>query len=129
MLEYMSLTPFIVMTIYILVEILKITVLKKRPKYKAALPIVCAVLGSMIAVALFYLVPDAIEANNVISAISNGAFSGFATTGCNQIYKQMKKFRDEDDESDETATTTTAATVEVVDPTAPAVDDEEGADA
>lgn len=132
MLEYMSLTPFIVMVIYILVEILKITVLKKYPKYKAALPIICAFIGAGIGILLFFFVPSAIGEDNIISALTNGAFSGFATTGCNQIYKQMRKFRDEDNNEDiqpiSSMNTTVTATVEVVDPMSPAIDDE-GADA
>ena len=90
------LTPFIVIVIYILVEVAKLAFFRGKLKpYKAFIPIFSAILGAIIAAVLYYTVPGAIEESTIVSAIGNGAFSGFAATGCNQVFKQLMKFRNE----------------------------------
>lgn len=106
MVEVGYLSPFIIIVIYLLAEIYK-KIFKNKPKYKTWLPIVCAVLGGLIGILIYKLYPQGIMqyADNAISAIANGAFSGLAATGCNQIYKQIKKFKLElfEEEDDETS--------------------------
>ena len=40
----------------------------------------------------YYFLPSLIVANNLFSAILVGAASGLSATGCNQIFKQLKKY-------------------------------------
>lgn len=97
MLDVQTLTPFIVIVVYIIAEFLKVTVIK-TDKMKKLLPIICAVIGAIISVIVYKFYPQGTNATNYVDAFTSGAFSGIATTGCNQIYKQIKKFRTEDDE-------------------------------
>lgn len=102
MLEIGYLSPFIVIITYLIAEVYK-RVFKNKPKYKTWLPILCAVIGGIVGFIIYKFYPQGIAmyADNVLGAISNGAFSGLAATGCNQIYKQIKKFKMElfEDES------------------------------
>lgn len=96
MLEIQALTPFTVIVVYLIAELLKATILKDD-KSKKMLPVICAVLGAVISLAVYQFYPQGSSSTNYIDAFTNGAFSGIATTGCNQVYKQIKKFRTEDD--------------------------------
>lgn len=88
------LSPFIIIVVYIVAEIYK-RIFTKKTAYKNWLPIICAVLGGVIGYLIYRFYPQGIVqyADNAIGAIGNGAFSGLAATGCNQIYKQIKKFK------------------------------------
>lgn len=93
MLDIGYLTPFIVLVVFLLVEVLKKTCIKTN-KLKTWIPIASAILGAAIGVILYCIDTEwMMYSNNIISAIANGGFSGLAATGCNQIYKQYKKFR------------------------------------
>ena len=100
------LSPFIIIVIYIIAEIYK-RVFAKKAAYKNWLPIICAVLGGIMGFLIYKFYPQGIVqyADNAIGAIGNGAFSGLAATGCNQIYKQIKKFKLELFESEDDTTT------------------------
>ena len=52
------------------------------------IPIVCGALGAALGVAGMYLMPD-FPAQDYITALAVGIGSGFAATGCNQVYKQL----------------------------------------
>ena len=54
------------------------------------LPVICGVLGGVLGVVGLYVMPD-YPAHDVINAAAVGVVSGFAATGINQIYKQMKQ--------------------------------------
>ena len=54
-------------------------------------PVITGTLGAMLASVIFKVYPDMIAANDYFTAIAIGIASGFAATGVNQIYKQLKK--------------------------------------
>ena len=85
--------PVVVVGVYIIAELLKKFVLKTDEK-RAMLPPICGLIGGVCGIGLYYLYPIALDVstNSIIDAIADGAFSGVMATGCNQIYKQVKKF-------------------------------------
>lgn len=54
------------------------------------IPVIVGVAGGIVAIPAMYLMPD-FPAEDVITAVSVGIMSGFASTGINQIYKQNRK--------------------------------------
>lgn len=84
--------PFIILTVYLIVWFLKKLVLK-TDKQRQSLPPIAMIMGGTIAVLLFYFMPEAVDFANIIEALTNGMGSGLAAVGCNQVYKQFKKFR------------------------------------
>ena len=92
--------PFLVIFIYIIVEILKMTCIKDD-KHRMVLPLICAVIGAILAVVLYGFFPEAIGATNFFEAATMGASSGLAATGCNQLYKQVRAFYEGTDNVEE----------------------------
>ena len=83
--------PFIILAVYIIIECLKLYVIKTDEK-KKGIPILAGLIGGVIGVLLFFFANDMISFDNVITACTDGMASGLASVGCNQIYKQFKKF-------------------------------------
>jgi ribonucleotide monophosphatase NagD (HAD superfamily) len=54
------------------------------------IPVIVGVIGGMLGVAGMYVIPD-FPAHDVMTAVAVGIMSGLASTGVNQIYKQVKK--------------------------------------
>lgn len=54
------------------------------------IPLIVGAAGGLIGIPAMFVMPD-FPANDVITAISVGIMSGFASTGINQIYKQTQK--------------------------------------
>lgn len=54
------------------------------------IPIIVGVAGGIIAIPAMYVMQD-FPAEDIITAISVGIMSGFASTGIHQVYKQNKK--------------------------------------
>lgn len=54
------------------------------------LPAICGGLGGLLGVAGMYVMPE-FPATDVITAAAVGVVSGFAATGVNQMYKQLKE--------------------------------------
>lgn len=54
------------------------------------IPVIVGVVGGMLGVAGMYVIPD-FPAHDVMTAVAVGIMSGLASTGVNQIYKQVKK--------------------------------------
>lgn len=52
------------------------------------LPVICGVLGGILGVVGLYWIPE-YPAQDIITAIAVGIMSGLATTGVNQVYKQL----------------------------------------
>lgn len=84
--------PFIILTVYLIVWLLKRFVLK-TDKQRQSLPPISMVIGGTIAVLLFYFMPNTVDFTNIIEALTTGMGSGLAAVGCNQIYKQFQKFK------------------------------------
>ena len=89
--------PFIILTVYLIVWFLKRLILK-TDKQRQSLPPIAMILGGTIAVLLYYFMPNTTEFTNIIEAVTTGMGSGLAAVGCNQIYKQFRKFRTVTDE-------------------------------
>ena len=84
--------PFIIFTVYILTEVLKYFILTKDTQRKG-LPIIAALMGAIIAIALYIFMPETTNFSDIINAATDGMASGFAAVGCNQVYKQFKRFQ------------------------------------
>lgn len=81
--------PAIVVIVYLLAELFKGAV--QREKLVRLIPPLCGLAGLALGVACYFLTPDLLPANDVITAAAIGAASGFAATGVNQALKQQKK--------------------------------------
>lgn len=93
-----ALIPVIVLAVYLIAEVLK-TYVVKTDDQKKILPIFCGAIGAVIGSLLYFFYPACLGGMDFTGAIINGAFSGFAATGCNQIYKQIKKYIESKDDS------------------------------
>lgn len=54
------------------------------------IPVIVGACGGALGVAGLYLIPD-FPANDILNAIAIGIASGLASTGVNQVYKQLTK--------------------------------------
>lgn len=54
-----------------------------------AIPVIVGVVGGILGVIGMYAIPD-FPAHDIMNAIAVGIVSGLASTGVNQVYKQMK---------------------------------------
>ena len=62
----------------------------KNEKLDTFIPCICGGLGLILGIISFYTIPNFIPATNWLDASAIGIASGFASTGINQIYKQLK---------------------------------------
>lgn len=65
-------------------------IVKTSPLKDEWIPVIVGVFGGILGVVGMYCMPD-FPASDVLNAIAVGITSGLASTGANQIYKQMKK--------------------------------------
>lgn len=86
--------PGLVIATYILVEICKALFLK-TDKSRKHIPLIAAIIGVACAVVIFIFWPELIYCSNILEAIAIGGMSGFAATGCNQLYKKYTKYKGE----------------------------------
>lgn len=84
--------PAIVAIVYVVIEAYKKWIANGREKWLNFIPILALVLGGILGVAIFYLVPQFIIAENVWLALVVGLCSGLSATGTNQIFKQLEKY-------------------------------------
>lgn len=54
------------------------------------IPVVVGIAGGILGVIGMYVIPD-FPASDVLNAVAVGIVSGLASTGVNQVYKQVKK--------------------------------------
>lgn len=54
------------------------------------LPVICGVLGGILGIVGMRVMPD-YPATDIVTAAAVGVVSGFAATGVNQVYKQLKE--------------------------------------
>ena len=57
------------------------------------IPVIVSVCGGLIAIPGMTVMPD-FPATDIITAVSVGIMSGLASTGVNQVYKQVRKAED-----------------------------------
>lgn len=81
-----AIIPVIVVICYVVISAIKTTNIKSK-----WFPLISCALGAVLAVAMFYIVPDFVGAATLTAAIISGAVSGLAATGTNQIFKQLMK--------------------------------------
>jgi ABC-type thiamin/hydroxymethylpyrimidine transport system permease subunit len=72
---------------YLIGQIFKVIILKKKSKYKY-IPIIVGITGGILGLVNEILYP---VFNNYLESIMIGIISGLASTGANQIIKQMKE--------------------------------------
>ena len=93
--EYVDLSAYIdvpvLIGVYVLVELCK-RIFLKTDELRSWIPLISTILGSILSAIIFKLYPDGSSSVNIFNAIICGAISGSAATGCNQIYKHIKKF-------------------------------------
>ena len=88
--EFIS-VPIIVVICYIVGEIYKVLFKNKQELYKL-IPIFLSILGGLIGVLIYYTNKEMIlNVSNVYEAMFIGIVSGAASTGSNQIIKQLFK--------------------------------------
>ena len=88
MVEFTSI-PIIVVLCYIIGEIYKVIVRKKK-EAKKLIPIVMAIVGGILGILIYLTNPEIIfKAENIWIAIVVGIASGESATGTNQIIKQI----------------------------------------
>jgi hypothetical protein len=63
----------------------------KAEKVLHFLPVISGVLGAIFGLIAYFTMPDIMLGNNIWLAIISGMASGLSATGCNQIFKQLKK--------------------------------------
>lgn len=63
---------------------------KQIPQIKDELiPVIVGISGGILGAVGMYVIPD-FPANDIMNAIAVGIVSGLASTGANQVYKQLK---------------------------------------
>ena len=83
--------PAIAAVVFLLIEVYKKFIAKGREKFLNFIPLISGGLGLILGIVFFYAFPAIIAATNVLGAILIGLCSGLSATGCNQIFKQLKK--------------------------------------
>lgn len=63
---------------------------KASPLADKWIPSICGVVGGALGIASMFIMPE-FPAQDVISAFAVGVVSGFASTGADQMVKQMRK--------------------------------------
>lgn len=96
--------PIIVALTYAVIELYKKCLAKTNETLNRIIPLLGLVFGGVAGIVCFYAFPELIIAHNLLSAIIVGASSGLSATGCNQIFKQLKKYGIEVKQPEETST-------------------------
>ena len=84
--------PAIMAVVFLLMEVYKKWIAKGREKFITFIPVISGILGLILGVIFYFALPNMIVAGNVFMAMLIGLCSGLSATGCNQIFKQLKKF-------------------------------------
>ena len=84
--------PVIVALVFVLMEVYKKYIAKENEKLIRFIPLIALGLGVVFGIVFYYAFPTLISASNLFIAILVGGASGLSATGCNQIFKQLKKF-------------------------------------
>lgn len=92
--------PVIVTIVFAIMELYKKFIAKDKEVLLRIIPIIAGVLGVVLGIVCYFCIPAIISATNIWTAILVGGASGLSATGCNQIFKQLKKFGIEVKETD-----------------------------
>lgn len=86
--------PIIITITYAIIDILK-RIVNNNEKFMRVIPIVSAGIGALLGLIFYKVEPSLIaSADSVGTALIIGAVSGLASTGSNQVIKQLKKTND-----------------------------------
>lgn len=92
--EYVGI-PSIIIICYLVGELFKLLILKKKSKYKY-IPIIVGITGGILGVISYYISPNIVlNVESPLVAISIGILSGLASTGSNELIKQIIKKEEE----------------------------------
>lgn len=92
--EYVGI-PSIIIICYLVGELFKLMILKKKSKYKY-IPIIVGITGGILGVISYYISPNIVlNVESPLIAISIGILSGLASTGSNELIKQIIKKEEE----------------------------------
>lgn len=80
--------PIVAVCCYMFGEIYKFIFRNRQQTYKL-IPVVLAMVGAGIALAIYYTEPKIILATNPWQALGLGIVSGASSTGANQMFKQL----------------------------------------
>ncbi|MDR1940020.1 MAG: phage holin family protein [Clostridiales bacterium] len=83
--------PAIVALTYFFVNLYKSHVAKDKETLLKIIPIIAAVLGVIIGIIALYAAPEYMPTDNILTAMLIGGASGLASTGANQVVKQLGK--------------------------------------
>lgn len=84
--------PVIVALVFTIMELYKKFIAKDKETLVRIIPLIACALGIVLGIVCFYAFPSIISASNIWTAILIGGASGLSATGCNQIFKQLRKF-------------------------------------
>lgn len=83
--------PVITILCYLVGEFFKIVVLRKKKRYKYV-PVIVGATGGILGLMIYYVSPELlIGTTNPFVALALGIVSGLASTGTNELIKQITK--------------------------------------
>ncbi len=71
-------------------------VIKATPLNNKYIPVIMGFLGAALGALSYFIAPEIVIANDIITAIAIGIVSGLASTGVNQVGKQLVKSETEE---------------------------------
>ena len=81
--------PVIAAIVYGVMAVYKQLMAEKPAVWTSLIPVWAGVLGIALGVAAYFLVPEAMPADNVLSAVLLGLASGLSATGLDQVYSEL----------------------------------------
>jgi len=84
--------PVITILVYWIIELLK-QLTKENENFMRFIPITATFLGIILGLIIFFTMPEMSIANNVLFAIVAGGISGLASTGGDQLLRQLQKYK------------------------------------
>ena len=91
--EYVS-VPAITFICYLVGEFFKLVILKQKKRYRY-IPVIVGGLGGAVGLIIYYVSPELLfNITNPFMAIAVGIVSGLASTGGNELVKQILKKED-----------------------------------
>ena len=87
----------IVILCYLLAEVYKAFICKEKNSIgRKLLPVICSLLGGLIASIIYFIEPDYITFDGrYLSTLTTGLLSGLASTGIHQIINQFTSYNDD----------------------------------
>ena len=89
--------PVITILCYLIGEFFKVVILRKKKRYKY-IPTIVGGIGGMLGLIIYYVSPDLLfNVTSPFLAVAIGIMSGLASTGGNELIKQIIKKREKED--------------------------------